>query len=249
MILGKQSVLGVSLDVDDLIKAKNEAEHYSKQIEENQRIWRHDLLSTAKGVYDMFELLEIMGFEVTEEGFSNTYAMARRAAESCYNLIKETRKLGSVEGDIKLSPYSVKKLFDDLVPKYTQYNVIMNAPIEDDTIMIDRAEFVDRALCNLINNAIRYSNPPNERVELTYRTKGDLCYFLVKDNGVGMTPEGVEKVMNGMGEGIRLNPQIQGTGLGLYSARRIVAAHGGEITVRSKLGEGSIFIVSIPRKS
>jgi signal transduction histidine kinase len=247
-IESQPAVLGISLDVDELVKARRAAEHYAKQIEENQRIWRHDLLSTAKGVYDMFELLDIMGFEIKEEGFADTYAMARKASESCYNLIKETRKLGVAEDELKIRPYSVKEIFSDTVPNYTQYNVIINFPAADDFVLIDRAEFVNRALYNLINNAIRYSNPPNERVELFYKVKGDRGYFVIKDNGIGISPDGIEKVLNGMGEGVRLNPEIPGTGLGLYSVRRILAAHGGELTARSKVGEGSVFIASVPRK-
>jgi K+-sensing histidine kinase KdpD len=244
---GHPAMLGISLDVNELVEARQEAERYAKQIEENQRIWRHDLLSTAKGVFDMFELLDIMGFRVEEEGYADTYAMARKASEACYNLIKETRKLGAADKELNIQPYSVREVFVGLAPSYTQYNVIINSPDTDDRVLIDPSEFVGRALSNLVNNAIRYSSPPNERVEVSYRAKDGLGHFLVKDNGMGISPEGVEKVLSGMGEGVRLNPDIPGTGLGLYSVRRILEAHGGKLSVRSKLGEGSVFIASVPR--
>jgi signal transduction histidine kinase len=227
---------------------KDKAQGYADQIEENQRIWRHDLLSTAKGVYDMFELLDIMGFTVEDEGYAETYEMARKAAKSCYTLIKETRKLGNSKDSLTIAPFSVKEVFSNLAAKYTQYNVVIGSLKDDDFVLIDSGEFTDRALCNLINNAIRYSNPPHEKVEVLYRAKGSRGYFLVKDNGPGLSPEDINKVMGGMGEAIRLNPEIEGSGLGLYSVRRIAAAHGGELTVKSKVGEGSVFILSVARQ-
>jgi signal transduction histidine kinase len=227
--------------------AKEMAEGYARQIEENQRIWRHDLLSNIKGVYDMFELLNIIGFTVEDDDHRKTYEMARSAAESAYTLVKETRQLGDLEATIKLTPLNVSDIFDTLSAKYSQNNVILNYPKSDIIVLADTNQFTNRALVNLINNAIRYSNPPNERVEVSAVEKGDSVHFLIKDNGLGISPEGIEKIMGGMGEGVRLNPEIPGSGLGLYSVRRILQAHGGALTVKSKMGEGSIFIATVKK--
>jgi signal transduction histidine kinase len=224
-----------------------QAQAYAVQIEENQRIWRHDLLSNIKGVYDMFELLDIIGFTVDDDDHRKTYDMARNAAESAYTLVKETRQLGDLEGNLKLERINVSAIFDALATKYSQNNVVLNYPKNDIIVLIDTNQFTNRALVNLINNAIRYSNPPHERVEVSAVVKDGKVHFLVKDNGLGISPEGIEKIMSGMGEGVRLNPEIPGSGLGLYSVRRILQAHGGALTVKSQLGEGSIFIVTVKK--
>jgi signal transduction histidine kinase len=228
-----------------LIDARDKSDRYAAQIEENQKIWRHDLLSNIKGVYDMFELLDIIGFTVDDDDHRKTYDMARNAAESAYTLVKETRQLGDLEGSLQLTPLNVSEIFDALSTKYSQNNVILNYPKGDIIVLIDTNQFTNRALVNLINNAIRYSNPPNERVEISAVQKDGKVHFLVKDNGLGISPEGIEKIMSGMGEGVRLNPEIPGSGLGLYSVRRILQAHDGALTVKSKLGEGSIFIATV----
>ena len=241
----KPAMLGISLDVDELVKSRQSAEKYAKQIEDNQRIWRHDLLSNIKGVYDMFDLLDIIGFKVTDPEYAPTYEMARNAAASCYKLIEVTRKLTELEKDINLKPTKVTDVIDTLRGQYSQNNVIFNHVEADETVMIDESQFTLRAMTNLINNAIRYSDPPNERVEVTYRSKDGNGYFMVRDNGMGISPEGIEKITGGMGEGVRLNPEIPGSGLGLYSVRRILEAHGGNLSIKSKVGEGSIFIAMV----
>jgi signal transduction histidine kinase len=171
--------------------------------------------------------------------------MAKNAAESAYKLVKETRQLGDLQSTIQLERINVSAIFDALASKYSQNNVILNSPGNDTIVLIDDNQFTNRALANLINNAIRYSNPPHERVEVSAVEKDGKVHFLIKDNGVGISPEGIEKIMSGMGEGVRLNPDIPGSGLGLYSVRRILQAHDGALTVKSKLGEGSIFIATV----
>jgi signal transduction histidine kinase len=64
---------------------------------------------------------------------------------------------------------------------------------------------------------------------------------------MGMTPEGVKKIMGeGFGIGVRLAPEYEGTGLGLYSAKQIFKAHQAKMSVQSVLGQGSLFFVKLP---
>ena len=66
----------------------------------------------------------------------------------------------------------------------------------------------------------------------------------VRDSGPGIPPEVLEKIFEPFfstkGEG-------KGTGLGLYISRNIIVEHGGRIDVRSRIGEGSIFTIVLPR--
>lgn len=243
--VGRFAPYPISRLASEINTARRKAEQYAKNIEDNQRIWRHDLLSNIKGVYDMFDLLDIIGFKVTDSEYAPTYEMARNAAASCYKLVETTRKLTDLENEIDLQPTKVCDVFDELRRQYSQNNVIFT-PVDDvATVMIDYSQFTLRAMTNLINNAIRYSDPPNELVEITYRSKDGKGFFMVKDNGLGITPEGIEKITGGMGESVRLNPEIPGSGLGLYSVRRILQAHGGSLSIKSKIGEGSIFIAMV----
>lgn len=239
---GSRFFAGTLVNVTELTLAKEAAEKANRTIEENQRIWRHDLLSSAKGAYDMLELLEIMGFE-PEEKFAHTWGMAKRSSQGCYELIRNTRDLHG--GNIKLNPCKalVKDLWDSLRPNYLAYNVVFTTPDEGATVVVDPAQFAGRALSNLINNAIKYGG--GGLVVVSHANRGGYDLFIVKDQGPGLTPEQIDRITSGMGIAVRLNPEVEGTGLGLFSVRKIVEAHGGSLTVKSQVGKGSAFVLAI----
>ncbi|HOX36956.1 MAG TPA: ATP-binding protein [Candidatus Brocadiia bacterium] len=101
-------------------------------------------------------------------------------------------------------------------------------------------------LTNLIDNAVKYT-PSGGRVQVEARRNGASLSILVRDNGIGMSPEESARVFE---EFYRANNErtegIPGTGLGLTLARGIVDLHHGQIAVESAPGKGSVFTVSLP---
>lgn len=93
---------------------------------------------------------------------------------------------------------------------------------------------------NLLDNALKFmGDQPHPRVEVTARRVGGETVFCVRDNGSGIDPEFQEKIF---GLFNRLEPEIEGTGIGLAIVRRIVEWHGGRIWVESAgRGKGSAF--------
>jgi len=103
-----------------------------------------------------------------------------------------------------------------------------------------------RALCNLVGNAIKYS-PPQTRILLTVENLANEVQFAVQDEGPGITPQDqahlFEPLYRGQGAG-----ENSGLGLGLAIVKRIIDAHGGRIWVRSEKGKGSTFLFTLPRQ-
>lgn len=98
---------------------------------------------------------------------------------------------------------------------------------------------------NLVDNAVKFmGDQPQPCIEIGTRQDGDerICY--VRDNGIGVEPRHHQKVF-GLFE--RLNPRVEGTGIGLALARRIVEVHGGRIWVESEgKGHGATFCFTLP---
>ena len=97
----------------------------------------------------------------------------------------------------------------------------------------------------LVENAIKYmGDQPDPQINIGLRTKGDEQIFFVSDNGMGIDPEYHERVFNIFE---KLNPQSEGTGIGLALVRRIIETHGGRIWVESEgIGKGSTFCFTLP---
>lgn len=103
-----------------------------------------------------------------------------------------------------------------------------------------------QALENLVNNAIKYT-PKGGKVMVTAGFNDEIFWIKVSDTGPGIAPEEIEKIFEPFFRGGKNNQKKQGMGLGLSIARDLVVAHGGDILVESKLGEGSTFTIQIPR--
>jgi len=111
------------------------------------------------------------------------------------------------------------------------------------------AEAVSEALLNVMDNAIKFSNDNKTitiRTGLTDRT----VYIEVEDHGIGIPPEEQSKIFEKFYRvSSGLVHDIRGSGLGLTLVRHIMDAHKGEISVHSRVGEGSTFRLSFPIRS
>jgi signal transduction histidine kinase len=110
---------------------------------------------------------------------------------------------------------------------------------------------VDRlrqVLGNLISNALRYT-PPGGQVTLRAWREGEEVSISVQDSGPGMAADDLPRVFDRFYRTDAARARASGgSGLGLAIARALVEAHGGTIEVRSTLGEGTTFALSIPRQ-
>jgi|GEM_PF-6632800 len=103
-----------------------------------------------------------------------------------------------------------------------------------------------QALINLTANAVKYSED-NKRIEVGARCERDSIVLWVTDQGTGIGPQELphlfDKFFRG---GEHLTREVGGTGLGLTIVQHIVQVHGGEVSARSTLGEGSTFEIRLP---
>jgi PAS domain S-box-containing protein len=107
-------------------------------------------------------------------------------------------------------------------------------------------ELLHQVLCNLISNAIKNS-PEGSEVTLDARFEGDTVTLLVKDQGIGIPSDSLERIFDMF---YRVNNtssrKAVGTGLGLALVKEIVSVHNGHVWVESSLGQGSTFYISFP---
>jgi heavy metal sensor kinase len=109
------------------------------------------------------------------------------------------------------------------------------------------ATALERALLNLVDNAVRYT-PAGGKVEISAAPTDGWVEIVVQDSGPGIAPADAERVFEPF---VRLDAgRVQapaGSGLGLAIARSIVAAHGGTLTLQSTPGAGSRFTIRVAR--
>jgi len=136
----------------------------------------------------------------------------------------------------------VQEAIDFQAPLAREGGVTLEAELSgpDGLIDCDRDRLL-QVLGNLLGNALRFT-AEGGRITLRTDHQDSRVRFVVDDTGSGIKPEDLPHVFEQY-----WHSDAKGTGLGLYIARNIVNAHGGEIGVRSELGRGASFFFTVPR--
>lgn len=127
------------------------------------------------------------------------------------------------------------------VPGYATHTIVTT--IGDDLIVKGDRSLLMRLCCNLIQNALKYSDDGTD-VDVGARREADTAVFWVRDHGVGIAESDQARIFDRFFQADESHSD--GVGLGLSIVQWIVTVHGGTITVESTLGKGSAFTVTIP---
>lgn len=141
----------------------------------------------------------------------------------------------------------LKELVIDIVndPAFSDHEIAFESDAADVSAAID-PELFRRAVGNLVINAIVH-NPPDTKVTVSVRKdQGNGVCISVRDDGKGISEEEQEKLFTRYYRGTNTKEKPEGSGLGLAIAKQIVSLHGGEISVKSRVGEGTEFTIRLP---
>jgi heavy metal sensor kinase len=113
-------------------------------------------------------------------------------------------------------------------------------------LTLGAADRLSQVITNLLSNAIEYSQPGGQ-VRVTTRTHEKEVFLTVQDHGLGISAEDLPHIFKRFHRADKSRSRANGhSGLGLSICQAIVAAHGGEISVASQLGEGATFTICLP---
>jgi signal transduction histidine kinase len=108
------------------------------------------------------------------------------------------------------------------------------------------ANAIDRAVANLLDNAVKYSNG-DRRIGVELSRNNDGVAIAVSDHGIGIPHDELERIFERFHRvSTGLVHDVKGSGLGLTLVKHIAEAHGGRVTVESKPGKGSTFVIYLP---
>jgi signal transduction histidine kinase len=126
-------------------------------------------------------------------------------------------------------------------------DIKINPVFSDEIYLYADAVRLGQVFSNLIDNAIKYSTPGSE-IQVTISRQGRQAMVTVSDTGPGISEEECARIFERFYQvdKSRQGGTGRGVGLGLAISKQVVEAHGGEISVSSKVGEGSTFMVKLP---
>ena len=215
----------------------------------------HDIRTPMNTIVGLCTLLQrdIDDAEKLQEHVKHIILTSRHML-TLINDILDMSKIESGDTALKESEISVSELVKEVTAKVAlqakakrqTFNTVV--AIRDEKFLGDKLR-IKRVLNNVLSNAVQYT-PDGGRIEFKVQqmARPSLKYmylqFIVKDNGVGMSPEFVKKIFEPFTRELRGVADVQGTGLGMAIAKNLVDLMGGTITVDSKENVGSTFVVS-----
>ncbi|MGZ3766623.1 MAG: sensor histidine kinase, partial [Mucilaginibacter sp.] len=160
------------------------------------------------------------------------------------SLVKDIATIAKVESDMT-DMESVK--IDDVINNVEwsledaiqSSGAVINRDLKVDHIMFSKKN-IRSIVYNLVSNAIKFKRDEPPVINISTMADGDNVVLTIQDNGIGMRKEDLNTIFEMYG---RLHQDIEGHGIGLHLAKKIVDATGGNIIVESELGKGSKFMI------
>ena len=183
----------------------------------------------------------------------------REASKHLLLLINDVLDLSKIEAgkmELYLETFEVMDLIQDVVStvqplvEKNENNLKIHSADDLGTMYTDLIK-VRQGLVNLLGNASKFTEHGTVRLDAARQTVdgADWITFSVSDTGIGITSEQMEKLFQPFSQAeASMTRKYGGTGLGLEITRRFCKILGGDITAKSKLGEGSTFTIQMPAK-
>ncbi len=254
------AILNDLLNVLRLITQNRQTQIWTEKLGRNQReflrIVSHDLrspLTSMRGFADMLE--SQMAGELTER---QAYFVGKILAgiSQMTSLVDNIQDAGRYDPETGF--YEIERsqcdlidivqriVANHLVPAEKQELTVTVNASDDVPIISADANMLERAITNLVDNAIKYT-PNGGKIEVGVKRHGNDVLVYVQDNGFGIRPEDQRRLFE---RHTRIRRQehnrVKGSGLGLFIVRSVAQRHGGNAWVESEVGKGSTFYISIP---
>ncbi|MCK4370086.1 MAG: PAS domain-containing sensor histidine kinase [Candidatus Lokiarchaeota archaeon] len=256
-INNKAKIIGVLRDITEKKKAERELKEINQLKTELIERTSHELktpLISIKGFTDLLLELHKEKFDDDVLSILSEISNGTEQLETIINRLLESSLLES--GKIQFKPskedlsflirFSVKNLRGLAKTR----NHFINLDIYDKLILNFEKERIYEVITHLIINAIKYT-PPYGEIKIKTEKLDDRVIISVQDNGIGLLEDEKKKLFKQFGKieryGQGWDIGIEGTGMGLYTSKKIVELHGGEIWVESEgRNKGAKFCFSLP---
>jgi len=236
-----------------LDNALSELDQIDKSKNKLFSIIAHDLRSPITTVVGLLEELNKNFQNYKLEEIEYRIKLLAESSDNTLTLINNLLYWSSTQWNgikIEKSRYKLIDLVQDSVSAYINGATLKNLDVEinisnDLHVLVDE-KTIRVVIANLFNNAIKFTKKGG-KITLSSEEAGTAVKLLIRDNGIGMKPESLQKLFK-LGQDVKRygTENEKGTGLGLMLAAEFVAYNGGEINVESEENKGSCFTITLP---
>jgi signal transduction histidine kinase/CheY-like chemotaxis protein len=216
----------------------------------------HELRTPLNAIIGLTEMMVSNAPRFGTEKAQEPLRRVHGAGTHLLGLINQVLDLSKIEaGKLELSPETVNvaPLLEDIIgtarqlAEHNKNRLVVESPDNLGSLTVDPMR-LRQILLNLLSNACKFTQQGEVRLRVKRVVDGrDWIEIAVADTGIGMTPEQQAKLFEEFTQAdSSTSRQYGGTGLGLAITRKLARLMGGDVTVTSELGKGSVFTVRLP---
>jgi len=234
-----------------LARQARDLERTRRELEQFAYVVSHDLQEPLRMVSSYLQLLDRRYKDKLDSDAEDFINFAVDGAQRMHKLIADLVSYSRINTrGSEFAPTDFNHVLDGALASTNESVRESAAIITRDalpTLVADGGQ-MEQLFRHLIDNALKFQNGRRPRVHIGAERRANEWTFFVRDNGIGIDPELVDRIflvfqrLHGRGE-------YPGTGMGLAICRRIVERRGGRIWVESELGKGSTFYFTMPQRS
>ena len=247
--------IGEHLRLAEAERARDSAESSNRAKSEFVSRMSHELRTPLNAMLGFAQLLSLDRKPVLAEHQRNWAGQIQQAGWHLLHMINDTLDLSRIEsGMLKLEPVAL-----ETEPLVSAALAMVEPAAEKRSLQIEtqldrRAHAVlgdetriKQILTNLLSNAVKYNIDGGRIVVRSRLTEAQVIEIAVSDSGLGMTRAQLDELFQPYNRLGRERTAVEGTGIGLVISRRLAELMGGSLRAQSVAGEGSNFILTLPR--
>ncbi|MEX0613999.1 MAG: response regulator [Pirellulales bacterium] len=228
----------------ELEKANEELMRSNDELRQFAFVASHDLQEPLRSITSFCNLLKDEYYGRLDEQANNFIERIVNGAKRMKALVTDLLSYSRVSQDehVDFQPVDFRDVVSDVLANLQSSINDAGAEIvigEMPTIVGDRVQLV-QLLQNLVGNAVTYRSERPPQIQIDAQRHGEFWEFSVQDNGIGIAPEHHQQIFE-IFKRLHSRDTYPGTGIGLAVCKKIAQRHGGQITVDSRVGAGSVF--------